>query len=117
MTVYIHKNITTIAHGGHSHSQDDKPTQKTKHPRTGEKVVVETVKDASERTWAFSCIPECEQKTLDTIEFSGHFPVEVPLTPDEERAAAEDARRSNVEVATLSRALAEVAREKVASGV
>ena len=69
-----------------------------------------------ERTWSFEAPVEVGQRLVETQEFVATHPSGVPLTADEQRAAADLDQRARVESSNLSQALAELARERITKG-
>jgi hypothetical protein len=65
------------------------------------------------RTWSFECSPQDARDLISSYEFASGSESGVSLTVDE-RSALEDLKsRSNVEVAKMASALAELAEERV----
>jgi len=65
------------------------------------------------RTWSFECSPADARDLISRYEFASGSEAGVALTVDE-RSALEDLKsRSNVEVAKMASALAELAEERV----
>ena len=69
-----------------------------------------------ERTWSFPAPVEVAMHLIETQELLSTHPAGVPLTNDEQRAAADLEAKGNVESGKLAMALAQMARDKVASG-
>jgi len=102
MTVHVHGTISEIvATDDHRHLRDKK---KRDHSND------------TERTWAFDCTPECEEQIIRTQEFTSNHPGGVPLTLAETQLKDDLEAASRVETARLSRALADLANERVATG-
>jgi hypothetical protein len=108
MTVHVHQSISEIATnneegGTHRHLRD----KSKKRP----------VELDTERTWALNCTPECEANILATQEFAANHSGGVPFTLAEAQLKEDNTSKAMVETARLSQALAQLASERVASGV
>jgi len=91
-TVFMHSDIGSVSVNGETFSRPSSVTG---------------------RTWSFECSPKDARDLIERYEFASGSESGVSLTVDE-RSALEDLKsRSNVEVAKMASALAELAEERV----
>lgn len=90
MTVHVHRSVTGVAAGDHSHHA----------PRH---------MNDEERTWSFTCRPACEAQVLKGASFVASHPGAVPNTPDEDVAAQRLDEMSRRDVSKLALALGQLA--------
>ena len=90
-TVYMHKNVGSVFVDGQTISRGK----------------------VDGRTWSFTCEPSVARRLIERYEFASGSASGVPLTHDEQIEANDLKSRSNVEVAKMASALAQLADERV----
>lgn len=91
--VYVHRNITSVGYGDHTHVA---PPADPDAPPT--------------RCWSFECTPQCEERILRTVEFSGRTDASVPLTVEERAAEETFTASAKADVTNLAAALAQLGK-------
>lgn len=100
MTVHLHRANEGVFVGGHRHRLNKN--------KKGRREDLDT-----DRTWAFDCVPACEQRVLSSVEHSATHSGGVPFTQDEEHSRQDQESAAQMEVARMSHALAGVVRERM----
>ncbi len=103
--VYVHIDVHSVGVEGFSVSQDDEGDPK------------HDIKwGADERSWSFKADPQIITHLITHYEFAANHPGGIPLTEDEKLIAEDERKHGEVEVGKLSRALAQMASDKVTAG-
>ena len=106
--IYAHKRYTCFtipnSDGVHLHTPLDmlRLTAESSMSLDGE-VIEPSVLESG--VWRVACTVECERRIRDTQQYTGLTESSIPLTKEEEAEADAEAKRSNVQVATMARAL------------
>lgn len=91
MTIHVHRVNGSVGYGSHRHSiPADTPDE--------------------DRTWSFSCTPECEERIMRDVEHVARNADTVPLTVEERAQAEVQERVAHADVANMASALASLAK-------
>lgn len=95
--IHVHTDNQEVAIGDHVHRQSD-------------------AVERTDRTWAFRCTPECEDRILHDVEHSATHAPGVPLTVAELAMAEAASEASQRDVGALASALNALAVEQAGRG-
>jgi len=99
MTVYVRMDVAEIAVGNNRVRRDRKKRDRSRD---------------TDRVWAFDGPPDFEDTVLKTVAHTANHPGGVPLSHDEELQVADEEAKGRREQALAAKALADVARERLA---
>ena len=91
MTVHVHASNQAIHYGDHHHAAPEDLAE-------------------TDRTWSFSCTPDCEARVMKDVEHTAPSAAGVPLTVAEKQEADVLEKTARKDVSMLAMALGELAK-------